>query len=58
MPVSQFDQSIERPELGTGDEADVDFMQSAVGLVWRAMVFWLIILLLLTLASMANWVGV
>jgi len=41
-----------RPELGTGDAADVDFMQSAVGLVWRAMVFWLIMLLLLTLANL------
>lgn len=58
MPVAQFDMKAERPELGIGDEADVDFMQSAVGLVWRALVFWLIILLLLSLASMASWVGV
>lgn len=58
MPVAQFDPVIERPELGIGDEADVDFMQSAVGLVWRALVFWLIMLMLLTLASMASWVGV
>ena len=58
MPVSQFDITVERPELGIGDEADVDFMQSAVGLVWRALVFWLILLLLLSLASMASWVGV
>lgn len=58
MAVSQLDQAIVRPELGTGDEVDVDHMQSAVGLVWRALVFWLIMLLLLTLASMASWVGV
>lgn len=58
MPVAQFDFTVERPELGIGDEADVDFMQSAVGLVWRALVFWLIMLLLLSLASMASWVGV
>ena len=58
MPVGQFDVSVERPELGIGDMADVDFMQSAVGLVWRALVFWLILLLLLSLASMASWVGV
>lgn len=58
MPVAQFDMSVERPELGIGDVADVDFMQSAVGLVWRALVFWLIMLLLLSLASMASWVGV
>ena len=30
----------DRAELGTGDDADVDFMQSAVGLVWRAIVLW------------------
>ena len=58
MPVAQFDPALERPELGTGDEADVDFMQSAVGLVWRALMFWLIMLLLLSLASMVSWVGV
>jgi adenosylcobinamide-phosphate synthase len=57
MPVAQFDMAVERPELGTGDAADVDFMQSAVGLVWRALVFWLIMLLLLSLASMASWTG-
>ena len=57
MPVAQFDMAVERPELGTGDAADVDFMQSAVGLVWRALVFWLIMLLLLSLASMASWAG-
>ena len=41
-----------RPELGVGDEADADFMQSAVGLVWRALVFWLFMLLLLTVANL------
>jgi adenosylcobinamide-phosphate synthase len=58
MPVSQLDMAIVRPELGTGDEVDVDYMQSAIGLVWRALVFWLIMLLLLTIASMASWAGV
>ena len=58
MPVAQLDPAVERPELGLGDMADIDFMQSAIGLVWRAMVFWLIMLLLLTLASMVSWVGV
>ena len=58
MPVKQVESSAERPEMGTGDMADIDFMQSAVGLVWRAMVFWLILLLLLTLSSMVSWVGI
>ena len=41
-------------EIGGPDEADVDFMQSAVGLVWRALVFWMILLLLLGLASLVG----
>ncbi|MFB0936137.1 MAG: CobD/CbiB family protein [Propionivibrio sp.] len=40
--------------LGVGDEADLDFMQSAVGLVWRALVLWMLLLLLLSLASIVR----
>ncbi len=39
-----------RPELGLGDEADVNYMTSAVGLVWRTLVIWMFILALLTVA--------
>ena len=45
-------QPVFRPELGIGDDADVDFMQSAIGLVWRALVFQLIMLLLLSIANL------
>jgi len=41
-----------RPEIGLDDEADAEYMQSAIGLVWRALVFWLIMLLLLTVANL------
>ncbi len=41
-------------EAGLGETADVDFMQSAVGLVWRAIVLWLLMLFLLGLASLAG----
>lgn len=44
----------ERAELGLGEPADVDFMQSAVGLVWRATVLWMLLLFLLGLASLAG----
>ncbi len=44
----------DRSELGLGDPADVDFMQSAVGLVWRAIVLWVVLLFLLGLASLAG----
>ena len=57
MTIEEDGVPLERPEIGVGDEADADFMQSAIGLVWRALVFWLIALLLLGLASMASWVG-
>jgi adenosylcobinamide-phosphate synthase len=43
-----------RPELGLGDDADIEHLQSAVGLVWRALVLCLLLLALLTVAS---WVG-
>ena len=52
MPLPQDGMLEDRPELGVGDAADADFMQSAVGLVWRSVVFWLILLLLLTLTSL------
>ncbi len=52
MTIPQGGLPFDRPELGVGDDADADFMQSAVGLVWRSVVFWLILLLLMTLASL------
>lgn len=54
MPVVESGEVSDRAALGTGDEADVDFMQSAVGLVWRAIVLWLVLLLLLGLASLVG----
>lgn len=43
-----------RPEIGLGDEADVDYMDSAISLVWRTLALWLVLLLLITLA---RWTG-
>ncbi|MBI5658717.1 MAG: CobD/CbiB family protein [Nitrosomonadales bacterium] len=45
---------LDRPEMGVGEEADADFMQSAVGLVWRALAFWMILLFLLGLATLVG----
>ena len=39
-----------RPELGVGEEADTDFMQSAIGLIWRALVLWMFLIFLVSLA--------
>jgi adenosylcobinamide-phosphate synthase len=49
--VLHQDSGIEyRPQLGEGDEADVDSMDAAAGLIWRALVLWLFLVLLVTLA--------
>lgn len=52
MPLPQGGVLEDRALLGVGAEADADFMQSAIGLVWRTVVFWLILLLMLSLSSL------
>lgn len=54
LPVSDALGIDARPELGLGDEADIEHLQSAIGLVWRALILCLLLLALLTVAS---WVG-
>lgn len=54
MPIHVDTDPAERPEMGTGDEADADFMQSTIGLVWRTVV---LVLLLLVLVGVAGWVS-
>lgn len=41
----------ERPELGTGDDADTAFLDTTIGLVWRALVVWLATLLVTSLVA-------
>lgn len=43
-----------RPDLGLGDEADADYVQAAVGLVWRVLLLMVGLLILLTFA---HWLG-
>lgn len=54
MPIHLDSDPAERPEMGTGDDADADFMQSTIGLVWRTVV---LVLLLLVLVGVAGWVS-
>ena len=42
-----------RPELGMGELADAESLLSATGLVWRALLVWLVVLLVVTLAYWA-----
>ena len=51
MPLTAIEGVEVRPELGLGEQADSPTLDSVVGLVWRALVLWLFVLLLLTLAS-------
>ncbi len=53
-PIHVAGEVVERPELGVGEEADADFMQSTIGLVWRTLV---LCLLLLALFWVASWIG-
>ncbi|TDR81460.1 CobD/CbiB family protein [Paludibacterium purpuratum] len=41
-----------RPELGLGDEADPNYLRSAVGLIWRSALLWLLVILLMSVASL------
>ncbi len=54
LPIVESGEVTDRPELGVGEEADADFMQSGIGLVWRTLV---LCLLLLALLGIASWVG-
>ncbi|MEH6458915.1 CobD/CbiB family protein [Chitinimonas sp. JJ19] len=49
MPLHQEHTVRFRPELGLGEEADANMLASAVGLVWRTLLFWLALILLVTL---------
>lgn len=51
MPFLSEVSPADRPEMGIGDDADVGFLDSTIGLVWRALVVILLILLLLAIAT-------
>ena len=52
--IQEMDESGDRPELGLGEDADPDFMQSTIGLVWRSLVLGLAVLALIWISG---WVG-
>jgi adenosylcobinamide-phosphate synthase len=54
LPIHQSGEIIERPELGTGDDADVEYLQSTVGLVRRTLVLCVLLLLLLGITRLAG----
>jgi len=50
LPVTSEGGMAPRPELGVGEPADGPFLDSTVGLVWRALVLWLFMLVVVTVA--------
>ena len=52
MPVQEVEGMQPRPELGVGEPADGPFLDSTVGLVWRALCIWVFVLLLFTVARL------
>jgi cobalamin biosynthesis protein CobD/CbiB len=51
-PVHEIDGVHPRPELGLGELADGPFLDSTVGLVWRALVVWVFALVVLSVARL------
>ena len=54
MPVQEMEGVQPRPELGVGEPADGPFLDSAVGLLWRALVVWIFVLTLIHVARLAG----
>jgi adenosylcobinamide-phosphate synthase len=52
MPVHEVEGVQPRPELGVGDGAEGPFLDSTVGLVWRALVVWVFILVVIGIARL------
>lgn len=50
LPTLSGDPDV-RPELGMGDPVEPDVLPSAVGLVWRALILWMLVILLVTIAN-------
>ncbi len=50
MPLGEVDGLQPRAELGVGEPADGPFLDSAVGLLWRALVVWVFLFGLISLA--------
>jgi adenosylcobinamide-phosphate synthase len=50
MPLAEAEGVEPRPEMGVGETADLPFLDTAVGLLWRALVLWVFVLLVVSAA--------
>ena len=55
MPVQEVDGVQPRPELGVGEEADGPFLDTTVGMLWRALVLWVAVLMGAALIAYGSW---
>ncbi len=53
-PLVEDGAIVDRPELGIGEQADAGHLDTTIGLIWRALVMWLLMLLILGVASLAT----
>jgi adenosylcobinamide-phosphate synthase len=54
VDITRYESSRPEFEVLPGEEPSVRSLQSTVGLIWRALLLWI---LLLVLVSVANWLG-
>ncbi|MDX1373955.1 MAG: CobD/CbiB family protein [Burkholderiales bacterium] len=54
MPLHTPEGASSRPELGLGDAVDVRFLDATVNLLWRALVVWLVVLVLLSIGHVIS----
>jgi adenosylcobinamide-phosphate synthase len=55
LPVQDSGFDVEdRPEMGLGDDADADFMQGIIGLAWRTLALYLLVIALISIVGWIN----
>jgi adenosylcobinamide-phosphate synthase len=54
MPIAQDGIVEDRPEIGIGEDADPGFLDTTIGLIWRALVLWLAMLAVIGIARMGT----
>jgi hypothetical protein len=52
MPVQELEGMQPRPEIGVGDPAESPFLDSTVGLLWRAVVVWVFAVIVISVARL------
>jgi cobalamin biosynthesis protein CobD/CbiB len=50
MPLTEVEGLQARADLGLGEAAEAPFLDGTVGLLWRALVLWVFVLIVLSLA--------